>query len=44
MDDHEVVRRGVAEVIDRADVLQIVGEAASVAAVLRAITIWHKRL
>lgn len=31
VDDHEVVRRGVAEVIDRADGLRVVAEAGSVA-------------
>jgi two-component system, NarL family, response regulator DevR len=35
IDDHEVVRRGVAEVIDRADGLTVVAEAASVAEALR---------
>lgn len=35
IDDHEVVRRGVAEVIDRADGLAVAAEAASVAEALR---------
>ncbi|GAB2599981.1 response regulator transcription factor [Pseudactinotalea suaedae] len=35
IDDHEIVRRGVAEVIDRADGLTVVGEAATVAEALR---------
>lgn len=35
VDDHEVVRRGVAEVIERADGLTVVAEAASVAEALR---------
>lgn len=35
VDDHEVVRRGIAEVIDRSDGMQIVGEAGTVAEALR---------
>ncbi|WP_227993900.1 MULTISPECIES: response regulator transcription factor [unclassified Pseudactinotalea] len=35
VDDHEVVRRGIAEVIDRSDGLQVVGEAGSVAEAVR---------
>lgn len=35
VDDHEIVRRGVAEVIDRTDGLTVVGEAATVAEALR---------
>lgn len=35
VDDHEVVRRGVAEVIDRTEGLSVVGEAATVAEALR---------
>lgn len=35
IDDHEIVRRGVAEVIDRADGLSVVAEAATVAEALR---------
>lgn len=35
IDDHEIVRRGVAEVIDRSDGLTVVGEAATVAEALR---------
>jgi two-component system response regulator DevR len=35
IDDHEIVRRGVAEVIDRADGLTVVAEAGSVAEALR---------
>lgn len=35
IDDHEVVRRGVAEVIDRAEGLSVVAEAATVAEALR---------
>jgi len=35
VDDHEVVRRGVAEVVDRADGLRVVAEAGSVAEAMR---------
>jgi DNA-binding NarL/FixJ family response regulator len=35
VDDHEVVRRGIAEVIDRADGLRVVAEAGSVAETMR---------
>lgn len=35
IDDHEVVRRGIAEVIDRADGLTVVAEAGSVAEAVR---------
>src|SRR5690625_7874596 len=35
IDDHEVVRRGIAEVVDRADGLTVVAEAGSVAETLR---------
>lgn len=40
IDDHEVVRRGIAEVVDRADGLKVVAEAGSVAeAVNRAVLV-----
>ena len=40
IDDHEVVRRGIAEVVDRADGLKVVAEAGSVAeAVKRAVLV-----
>ncbi|MDR1428079.1 MAG: response regulator transcription factor [Bifidobacteriaceae bacterium] len=35
VDDHEVVRRGIAEVVDRSDGMQVVAEAGSVAEALR---------
>lgn len=35
IDDHEVVRRGIAEVIDRAEGLEVVAEAGSVAEAMR---------
>lgn len=35
IDDHEVVRRGIAEVVDRADGLKVIAEAGSVAEALR---------
>lgn len=35
IDDHEVVRRGIAEIVDRADGLTVVAEAGSVAETLR---------
>ncbi|HEY0214773.1 MAG TPA: DNA-binding response regulator, partial [Cellulomonas sp.] len=31
VDDHEVVRRGIAEVVERADGMKVVAEAGSVA-------------
>ncbi|MBK5248414.1 MAG: response regulator transcription factor [Actinomycetales bacterium] len=37
VDDHEVVRRGIAEVIERAEGLTVVGEAGSVAEAMRRI-------
>ncbi len=39
VDDHEVVRRGIAEVIDRSDGLRVVGEAGSVAEAVRRMTL-----
>lgn len=40
IDDHEVVRRGIAEVVDRADGLSVVAEAGSVAeAIKRAVLV-----
>ena len=33
IDDHEIVRRGIAEIIDRDDALEVVAEAGSVAMV-----------
>lgn len=35
VDDHEIVRRGIAEIVDRADGLQVVAEAGTVADALR---------
>ncbi|MDY5585092.1 MAG: response regulator transcription factor [Arcanobacterium sp.] len=35
IDDHEVVRRGIAEVVDRADGLKVIAEAGSVAEAVR---------
>src|SRR4051794_21550021 len=35
IDDHEVVRRGIAEIVDRADGLTVVAEAGSVAEAVR---------
>ncbi|MFC4555596.1 response regulator [Georgenia faecalis] len=35
VDDHEIVRRGIAEIVDRADGLTVVAEAGSVAETLR---------
>ena len=35
VDDHEIVRRGIAEIIDRADGLEVVAEAGSRAEALR---------
>ena len=35
IDDHEVVRRGIAEVVDRADGLTVVAEAGSVSEAVR---------
>lgn len=35
IDDHEVVRRGIAEVVDRADGLSVIAEAGSVAEAIR---------
>ncbi|MEE6282236.1 response regulator transcription factor [Georgenia sunbinii] len=35
IDDHEIVRRGIAEIVDRADGLTVVAEAGSVAETLR---------
>lgn len=35
IDDHEIVRRGIAEIIDRDDVLEVVAEAGSVADAVR---------
>ncbi|MDR0504268.1 MAG: response regulator transcription factor, partial [Bifidobacteriaceae bacterium] len=39
VDDHEVVRRGIAEVVERADGMQVVAEAGSVAEALRRVTV-----
>ncbi|HLV05551.1 response regulator transcription factor [uncultured Georgenia sp.] len=39
IDDHEVVRRGIAEVVDRAEGLTVVAEAGSVAETLRRATL-----
>ena len=39
IDDHEVVRRGIAEVVDRADGLAVVAEAGSVAEAVRRATL-----
>ena len=35
VDDHEIVRRGIAEIVDRAEGLVVVAEASSVAEALR---------
>ena len=35
VDDHEIVRRGIAEIVDRADGLEVVAEAGTVADALR---------
>ena len=35
VDDHEIVRRGIAEIVDRADGLEVVAEAGSVQDALR---------
>ena len=35
VDDHEIVRRGIAEIIDRDDALEVVAEAGSVADAVR---------
>ncbi|MDO5720175.1 MAG: response regulator transcription factor [Actinomycetaceae bacterium] len=35
VDDHEIVRRGIAEIVDRADGLEVVAEAGSVADAIR---------
>ncbi len=39
IDDHEVVRRGIAEIVDRADGLSVVAEGGSVAETLRRATL-----
>lgn len=39
VDDHEIVRRGIADVVDRADGLSVVAEAGSVAEALRRATL-----
>ena len=35
IDDHEIVRRGIAEIVDRDDALEVVAEAGSVADAVR---------
>ena len=35
VDDHEIVRRGIAEIVDRADDLEVVAEAGTVQDALR---------
>ena len=35
VDDHEIVRRGIAEIVDRADTLEVVAEAGTVEDALR---------
>ncbi len=44
VDDHEVVRRGIAEVIDRTDGLRVVAEAGSVAEAMRRATLVHPQV
>ncbi|MDO4606928.1 MAG: response regulator transcription factor [Bowdeniella nasicola] len=39
IDDHEIVRRGIAEIVDRADGLMVVAEAGSVAEAVRRATL-----
>ncbi|WP_250506694.1 response regulator [Bowdeniella massiliensis] len=39
VDDHEIVRRGIAEIVDRADGLMVVAEAGSVADAVRRATL-----
>ena len=39
VDDHEIVRRGIAEIIDRADGLEVVAEAGTVQDALRRATL-----
>lgn len=39
VDDHEIVRRGIAEIVDRADGLMVVAEAGSVAEAVRRATL-----
>jgi two-component system response regulator DevR len=41
VDDHEIVRRGIAEIVDRADGLAVVAEAGSVAEALRRAPLVH---
>ncbi|MCI7551543.1 MAG: response regulator transcription factor [Actinomycetaceae bacterium] len=41
IDDHEVVRRGIAEVVDRADGLTVIAEAGSLAEARRRATLMH---
>lgn len=44
VDDHEVVRRGIAEVVDRADGMRVVAEAGSVAEGLRRAALVHPQV
>src|SRR3712207_8975487 len=44
VDDHEVVRRGIAEVVDRADGMTVVAEAGSVAEAVRRVTLVRPRV
>ena len=44
VDDHEVVRRGIAEVVDRADGMRVVAEASSVAEGLQRAHLVHPRI
>ncbi|WP_426595977.1 response regulator [Cellulomonas sp. McL0617] len=44
VDDHEVVRRGIAEVVDRADGMRVVAEASSVAEALQRAALVHPRV
>lgn len=44
VDDHEVVRRGIAEVIDRTEGLRVVAEAGSVAEAMRRATLVHPQV
>lgn len=41
IDDHEIVRRGIAEIVDRTDGLEVVAEAGSVADALRRASLVH---
>ena len=43
IDDHEIVRRGIAEIVDRDDALEVVAEAGSVADAVRRADLVRQR-